>query len=269
MLTIDEIYNKYYYALSENEKYIFNYIITHLNSVKDIAITDLAVVLSVSNSTITRFAQKIGFKGFTQLKYYINEVSKIAPQADSRRSVEIVMDDLSATYKLFKRVAIDEIITEMQTADNIFLYGTGWGQKNALNDLRRNLILCDKYTIDIPEETELHIMATNAGETDLLIIISLSGNVQDIENDLHLIKAKGGKILAITGIQANLLAKLADYVIYYQTTGVSYKRYDMVSFIPVYQAVNLLFLEYFERIREKDPNFKGAPYYEKIQPTRH
>lgn len=84
----------------------------------------------------------------------------------------MVMDDLEATYKLFNQANVEAIISVLHRANAIFCYGTGWGQKNALDDLRRSMIVCDKYTIEISARTELEMISRSAKENDVLIIAS-------------------------------------------------------------------------------------------------
>lgn len=58
--------------------------------------------------------------------------------------------------------------------------------------------------------------------------------------------------MAVTSIQASLLARIANYTIYFQTTATPFRNDEMVSFLPVSQVTNMLFLEYFDFVRKQD-----------------
>lgn len=253
MKSIESLYNENYSNLSENELYIFDYVMKNTRAVSRISITDLSNNLAVSKSTISRFTQKIGFSGFSEFKFYLTDLKNNPKGIEKEKSVEMVMDDIEATYKLFNQANVEGIIAEIYNANHIFCYGTGWGQKNALDDLRRSMIICNKYTVEISAHTELEMISRSAQENDVLIIASLSGDVSSFENELNIFKSRGAKIIAITSIQASLLARIAQYTIYFQTISIPYKSDEMVSFLPVSLVTNMLFLEYFDYVRKLDP----------------
>lgn len=253
MKSIESLYNKNYSNLSENELYIFDYIMKNTEAVSRISITDLAKQLSVSKSTISRFTQKIGFSGFSEFKFYLTDVTNNPKDLEKETSVEMVMGDIEATYKLFNQADVEGIIADIYKARNVFCYGTGWGQRNALDDLRRSMIVCNKYTVEISAHTELEMISRAANESDVLIIASLSGNVSSFEDELNIFKSRGAKVIAITSIQASLLARIAQYTIYFQTSSIPYKNDEMVSFLPVSLVTNMLFLKYFDYVRKLEP----------------
>lgn len=68
--SIESLYNENYSKMSENELYIFDYVMKNIAPISRISITDLSKELAVSKSTISRFTQKIGFSGFSEFKFY-------------------------------------------------------------------------------------------------------------------------------------------------------------------------------------------------------
>lgn len=53
---------------SENELLILEYFIAHEKSLPYMSLNDICKDLFISNATIVRFCQKIGFNGFNELK---------------------------------------------------------------------------------------------------------------------------------------------------------------------------------------------------------
>ncbi|XJS10438.1 MurR/RpiR family transcriptional regulator [Aerococcaceae bacterium WGS1372] len=252
MKSIESLYNKNYHKMSQTDLYIFDYIMRHVEEVSGISITQLSEELAVSKSTISRFTQKNGFSGFSEFKFFLSNTLHNPESDKTEKSIDRVMDDMEATFKLFKQANLKKIVEALYDANDIFCYGTGWGQKTALDDLRRSMILCNKYTIDISARTELQMVSRTTTDRDVLIIASLSGDISSIEDQLNIFKSRGAVIIAITSIQASSLARMADYTIYFQTLAIPYHKEDMVSFLPVNQVTNLLFLEYFDYFRQEE-----------------
>ena len=61
---------------SENELLILEYFIAHEKSLPYMSLNDICKDLFISNATIVRFCQKIGFNGFNELKYSLRKAFK-------------------------------------------------------------------------------------------------------------------------------------------------------------------------------------------------
>lgn len=61
---------------SENELLILEYFIAHEKSLPYMSLNDICKDLFISNATIVRFCQKIGFNGFNELKYSLRKASR-------------------------------------------------------------------------------------------------------------------------------------------------------------------------------------------------
>ena len=61
-MKLDELVNKHYGQLNENDLYIWNYISSHRKECEKLAIDQLAFKCSVSRTTVMRFDQKMYLK---------------------------------------------------------------------------------------------------------------------------------------------------------------------------------------------------------------
>lgn len=252
MRPIENIYNEFYKQLTENEIYIFDYIMKHSSAVRRMSITELATILAVSKSTISRFTQKIGFSGFAEFKFYLNNEADNQHGDSEIDPIGQLEADTKDTFKMFRHTQIEPIVESINDADNVFLYGTGWAQKNALNDFRRSILLNNKFSIDISAPLELKIASASIKPGDVLIVASFSGNVESVEGELRIFKSKGAILIAVTEMHTSLLATLADYTIYFKTTRFDYKEEAFASMLPIHQAANLLASAYFEYVRKQE-----------------
>ena len=70
-MKLDELVNKHYGQLNENDLYIWNYIFSHRKECEKLTIDQLAFKCSVSRTTVLRFAQKLSLKGYGELKVFL------------------------------------------------------------------------------------------------------------------------------------------------------------------------------------------------------
>ena len=65
---IEELMNRYYENLNENDKLICKYIINNKDTCYKLSIDKFASKCNVSTTTLFRFAKKISLPGFSELK---------------------------------------------------------------------------------------------------------------------------------------------------------------------------------------------------------
>ena len=92
-MRLEEIVNNHLTALNETDMVVWRYIVQHREAAKKISIHELARVCNVSSTTIVRFAQKLGFDGFGELKA-VMKMEESAPAVYN----EDVLRDLKMFY---------------------------------------------------------------------------------------------------------------------------------------------------------------------------
>ncbi len=174
---------------------------THIN------INDLSEILDVSNSTITRFAQKLGFDGFSELKF---DISK-KPRMTKSLSQDIYMNFINSiepfdmdtvkfikSFDTFGRIAVIGIGSSGLCA-NEFVYKFG---EIGLNN-----------TDYAKEPYSINLLTKSLGADDLLIAISISGENHNLLEGVRFAKEKKANILAITGNKESTLKNIATNTI--------------------------------------------------------
>src|SRR5699024_3127031 len=68
---MEELIQKKYDELNENDLEIWKYIISNKETCKQISIQQLAVFCHVSHTTILRFAKKLGFSGYSEMRSFL------------------------------------------------------------------------------------------------------------------------------------------------------------------------------------------------------
>ena len=96
-MKLQELINKHYNTLNENDIYIWNYISNNKKECQNLAIDQLAYKCNVSRTTILRFAQKISLKGYSELKLYLKLENEIVNESNNK--IKIVCNNYNELIK--------------------------------------------------------------------------------------------------------------------------------------------------------------------------
>ncbi|MGG0717756.1 MurR/RpiR family transcriptional regulator [Robertmurraya massiliosenegalensis] len=240
---IKDLLNKYYDRLSENDLYVLDYISNHIEKCKQMSITELAEACAISKSSILRMTQKLGFSGYSEFKYSLKHELELPTQNIDFTHMQL--NEIEMTRKLFDSINKTAIYEKINSANTIYGFATGWGQRNALEELSRHFILCKKKLFIIPAVKEFEILLPKIEKNDLVIFISLSGDVQNIVSLLRQLSIKKVPSLSITSFNNNHLAELSTFNIYYQSTDLGYYHSaEQKSFMGLFTVIDLLYRGY-------------------------
>lgn len=218
-------------GLSSNGVKILDFILEDPASLSAYVSQDLAAKVGVSQSGIIKFAQRLGFKGFTALKLaIIEDLAQQKAILEPKRPIhnKIHSDDSSLTIaqKLIQEKthamiattnAIDfsefeAIVKQINQAHRIQIVGIG-GSALTAKDLTFKLL---KIGITALNEQDTHVQVATANtltKDDILIAISFSGTRREILVAAQSAYDKGATIIALTNIKKSPLRKLAHHTI--------------------------------------------------------
>ncbi|WP_027109096.1 MurR/RpiR family transcriptional regulator [Lacticigenium naphthae] len=253
-MELESAINRHFSQLNENEKAIIEYIINHKKECKELTIIEIAKVTLTSKSSILRLAKKLGFSGYSEFKYSLQKDNSInSEEVSTNNFMSMQQGDVDATRKLFEQINSKVVLKELDEAERIFCYGTGWGQRDVLSDFRRSLIPLNRYPILLSAKKELEMASRQEmSENDLLIVVSLSGDIAEIRDEIRLLKMKNVSILSITNISNNSLASMGTYNLYFQSTPKKYKGEAVYSFVPLHLTMDNLFRSYVDYKNEEE-----------------
>lgn len=69
--------------LNEAEMCVYNYVVKNLKHILNLSVRELADEVHVSTATVMRFCKKMGYSGFSELKYKIKEFYEQQDQEDN------------------------------------------------------------------------------------------------------------------------------------------------------------------------------------------
>ena len=243
-MRLEDLVDKYYSRLNDNDLYIWSYIIKNKKECMFLAIDELALRCNVSRTTIMRFAQKLSLKGYSELKFYLKWAEEDIID-EKLNYIELISKDLENFISEFKKKDFDYVCSLIDSANRIFVYGSGALQTVVASEMQRIFLLNDKCLLNVMGETEINLLSSRMTEDDLVILISVSGNSDAIVNIAKRFRVRNIPIISITRMKNNELAKITDENLYINTSVMSINdtvQYETVSLFFV--LVEMLFLKY-------------------------
>lgn len=211
-MRIEELINAHYNELNENDIHIWQYIMTHRKECERLSIEELASRCYVSRTTVMRFAQRIGLRGYAELKFYL----KMDSQSD--KAEQIGVEHFYNRYNRFllslKEKNMTKAIEMISNANNLYVYGTGIVQNSAASELKRVFLEVGKLINVLRSFQDLSVFEKHINEGDGVILISFSGENKRAIDFAKKLRAKNVAIIAITSYKENTLSHLADEAFY-------------------------------------------------------
>jgi DNA-binding MurR/RpiR family transcriptional regulator len=195
-----------------------------------LTITELADRTGTSAGTVTRFCHTCGLGGFAELKVALAEESgraessrwstDIGRQIDPADPLEQVLKVVVAantqalhdTADQLDLALIDQVAAALSSARNIHLFGVGTSSISA-DELRIRLQRIGFACWHWPEVHGALVSVSLAGERDVVVGISHSGQISETVDVLRAAAARGATTVAITNDATSLLATHADLLL--------------------------------------------------------
>ncbi|WP_017549655.1 MurR/RpiR family transcriptional regulator [Salinicoccus carnicancri] len=250
-MVLDKLVNQYYDALSDNDLYVIKVIHDNIDDMKVMKIQELAARSHTSISSIHRMAKKIGFDGYSDLKSYIKLNDRV--EEDTQDLMDLLEHDIKQTLKHLDQLDFERLNRMIDEAPFIYIYGTGTAQLEVANDVQRQLLSLYKRSMVLKNERELMNGIEQLTDGEILLIISLSGETKNLEDIIHLIKARNVQYISVTTLKDNFLAQNAMFNIYVNSTPFHlFNGINNSSFLP-YHIVFDVILRKFSKWKNEQP----------------
>ena len=124
--------------MSAIERRIADFILENAHLLRDYSSLQLASALRISQSSVVKFSQKLGFKGYPDLKFSVGEaLARTGAVADAKPATgddfSVLVDTLrqrkydadEETLLINSRDALDQVAGVLDTAGKVFVCGLG------------------------------------------------------------------------------------------------------------------------------------------------
>jgi DNA-binding MurR/RpiR family transcriptional regulator len=219
-----------YAGFAQSDKKLADFLLAEPDRARHLSSQQLALEAGVSQSSVVKFAQKLGFKGFPALKLAISEALASSPDPfsitvhnqilgdDTLRVVgeKLINENLSAmraTLDVNSEEKLQQSVEMLRTARRIVLTGIGASGLVARNFGWKLM----KIGLNAVVEQDMHALLATVqamDPQDLLLPISYSGERREINMAADEMLRAGGRILAITGFTPNALQQRASHCLY-------------------------------------------------------
>lgn len=208
--------------MSAIERRIADFILENSHLLRDYSSQQLADALRISQSSVVKFSQKLGFKGYPDLKYSVGdaiargdgEENGGAPVLDSPHSalVERLWQGKAkaeqATRLINPPENIDAIADAIHGAGKVFLIGLGEDGIPA-RAFAMKLSLLGVLTVHHFDPVLMTCSVAAAGEGDLLMVFSEHGKQHALCQVSRQFHERKGRVVSVTRHTANPLRALA------------------------------------------------------------
>jgi len=219
---------EHYPKLSKSQKIIAEYILNHYDKAAFMTASKLGEKVGVSESTVVRFANTLGYDGYPELHDALQELIKLKLTTVQRLELSDDLLNKESILKTVLKADINNIKTTLEEIDiNVFetivekilkakrIYIIGLRSSTALAEYMGfylNLIL-DNIKIVTQGISDIFEQIFRVSKGDLVIGISFPRYSRRTIEALKFAKSQGADIVAITDSFISPLAGISDHVL--------------------------------------------------------
>ncbi|MCT4604954.1 MAG: MurR/RpiR family transcriptional regulator [Marinisporobacter sp.] len=233
-----KIIQKNFSRLSKGQKLIAQFITNNYDKAAFMTASKLGNKVGVSESTVVRFANALGYDGYPQLQKELQEliktklttVQRLEMSADYsnegavlKKVLKADMDNIKATIEEIDDEVFQDVVNSIFKAKKIYILGLRSSSTLAeYLGFYLNLIL-DNVKIVTAGVSDIYEQMLRVGKDDLVIGISFPRYSTNTLNALNHTKELGATVVGITDSQVSPIAAISDHTLV--------ARSNMVSFV--------------------------------------
>ncbi|MGI6085408.1 MAG: MurR/RpiR family transcriptional regulator [Acetivibrionales bacterium] len=239
MENLIDILKEKYPTFSKSQKLIARFMIEHYDKAAFLTAAKLGEEVGVSESTVVRFANEVGYDGYPKLQKVLREVikskltstqrlevssSRLDPESVLKSVLQSDMNKIRATMEEADPDNFNAIVEEILNAKKIYILGVRSSAALAsFLGFYFNLIFQNVRLVHTTSVSEMFEQIVNAGEGDVVLGISFPRYSKRTSKAMEFARNQGATVIAITDNAASPLAKSSSYSLF--------ARSDMASFV--------------------------------------
>lgn len=211
--------------MSAIERRIADFVLENAQLLRDYSSQQLANAIGISQSSVVKFCQKLGFKGYPDLKYSISEALVRADNGDGPATAGTLEADRKSTLasSLWRRKseaeeatrlinpadAIDAVANAIGSAGKVFIIGQGEDDIHA-RAFALKLSLLGILTVHNFDTAHMTASMSAAGAGDVLLVFSEHGKQPALCQICRYFREQRGRVITVTRHTSNALRAHAD-----------------------------------------------------------
>ena len=226
-------------TFSKGQKLISNYIIENYDKAAYMTASRLGSIVHVSESTVVRFANELGFEGYPEFQHALQEIVRTKLTSFQRMEVtnnligdgdvltKVLMSDsdkIKRTLEEIDREDFEAAVDAIVAAKKIYVLGARSASALAgflAHSLR--MISDEVVQVQTSSGSEMFEQLMSIGEEDAVIAVSFPRYSKKVINAVEFAKHSGADVISITDSAMSPIAAQADQLLLAKS--------DMASFV--------------------------------------
>ena len=224
---------------SKGQKRIAAYILDHYEKAAYLTASRLGSIVGVSESTVVRFANELGYDGYPSFQQSLQEIIRNRLTSFQRIEVsnhllgesnvldKVIMSDvakLRRTAEEIDHAAFEEAIEKIVSANTIYIIGVRSSSALAgFLNLNLRMVFDNVKLVQTTSGSEMFEQIMRIGENDVMIAISFPRYSQRTINAVEYARQKKADVVALTDSKMSPIAAYANQLLIAQS--------DMASFV--------------------------------------
>ena len=239
--------------LNANELEIFDFVVKNMDKVKRMSIQKFAAAQYMSTTSIFRFAQKLGFKG------YADFIDSLLVTTHDKKDVAIPDVIIGGNYsEAYLKNAMEavRVMSPKMVADVVDILGQNPNVYILCDDNTHGIgQYCEKLLIGLgfrayfPEAAyQMQTLVDHISSKDMIIALSYTGEDALLVDFIERVYLKEKPFLmSVTRADNNILESLSDANFYVFADEIRVHGMDLTSCVPMLMILELLVYEYVKR----------------------
>ena len=270
---------------SSSEKEISKYILNNGDNVLSMSVKELAKKTYTSPATIVRLCKKIGLEGYNdfkikysaELQHDLHHHDRIdvnfpfdkedTPSQICHNIASLSQEVISDTIKLIDFQQLNKIVDLLYQFHDIDIYGTGNSLLAAMSFEHKMMRIHRNVNVKTLHGEQV-FRTYSSNENRIAMIISYSGETNELIQYAQILKEKKTKIIVLTSVGDNRLSHYADYIL---NIGSREKIFTKIAPYASQASMEFLLNIIFSCIFQKDydQNIQNKVSYDKKNDSRH
>lgn len=213
------------HTLPDGERKVAEFALRHTEDLLGLTVTDLAQRLDVSDATVIRFCQRLGYAGYKEFRILVaRNLKGEGPDIYAELSID---DDAATVLQKTTRLSMQSLQDTLSTLDaaelerasrallrgrTVGLFGVG-GSGGIAVVAQQRLLRVGVSAFACTDAHTIRLICRRLGRRDVGIGIAHSGNTGEIVNALEVMRSLGAVTIALTNRAESLLTSVADIVL--------------------------------------------------------
>lgn len=254
---------------SSSEKIIAQYILANTEEVLNFSTVKLAQKTYTSPATIVRLCQKLNYKGYNDFKidlaanlqYVLSHHENINANFPFDKNINashisntigrLYKESIDETIHILDQEQLRKSILLLDKADVIDIYGVS-GPLRMASDFQYKMFRIGKNVNIAPMVNEQLFQAALSTPKHCAILVSYSGETEEVINAAKILKNQKTPIIGITSLGENQLSQYCEYILNLDSREQIYNKISTLgSTISIHLIFDILYTGIFSRHYEE------------------